>query len=99
LTSCNEELLLSELSQYESTLNEKFGSTSEPPVSYGASSFGEALASHSSICSSSLRTNTDDTATEPAHYITYVVLSGYWMAQFDNKLNGASNWSLKCEGK
>jgi hypothetical protein len=70
------ELSLSELSQYQSSLNEQFRSPSESPVSYGDSSFGEAVALHRSLFSLSVHTNTDDTATERAHYITYVVLSG-----------------------
>ena len=94
LTSCNEELLLSELFQYELSLNKKFGSTYESKFSYFDSSFDEAVSSHSFICSLSVHINTDDTATETAHYITYAVLSGYEMAQFHNQLNLALSWSL-----
>jgi hypothetical protein len=46
LTSCSEELFLSEMSEYESSLNELIESTSESTVSDGDSSFGDAVSSH-----------------------------------------------------
>ena len=67
LTSCNEELLLSELSEYESPLNEYFGSASESPVSDDDSVFGEAAASLSSVYSSTRETITEKEATETTH--------------------------------
>jgi len=67
LTSYNEELLLSELSEYESSLIEYFGSASESPISDGYSVFGEAVVSLSSIYSSTLETNIDTEATETTH--------------------------------
>ena len=67
LTSCSEELSLSEVSHYESSLNEYFRSKSETPHSDRDSLFGEAVSSYCSICSPSVHTKTDDTATEAAH--------------------------------
>jgi hypothetical protein len=53
--------------EYESSLDEYFGSASESPVSDGDSLFGEAVASLSSIYSSTLQTITDNQATETTH--------------------------------
>ena len=67
LTSCNEELLLSEMSEYESSDYEYFVSASESPVSNRDSVFGEAVASLSSIYPSTLEKITDNDTTETTH--------------------------------
>jgi hypothetical protein len=56
--------MLLEMSEYESSLNEYFGSASESPVSDGDSVFGEAVVSLYSIYSYPLEKNTINEATE-----------------------------------
>jgi hypothetical protein len=67
LPSSNAELLLSALSAHQSTLNEYFGSPSEPPVLDGDSVFGEAVASLSSFYSFTVETITKYEATVTTH--------------------------------
>jgi hypothetical protein len=73
---------------------------SESPVSHADSLFGEEVASHFFISSSSAEASIKDEATKTTHYtrITYVVVSFCYKAHFRNQRNRALSWSLITHG-